>query len=486
MKPLNLDNRPCSPISSNCVVWQGPDIPCIKLCAGDTVSDVVASLATELCTILDQTNVTSYDLACLGLGNFGPVDFQALIQLLVNKICELENIPSTGSGTGTGTASEGCPDCVVSVAPCFQSSGTTMQLTAYTQLIGERICTLIDEIASITANISDLNVRVTALENTQPPSSTLPSFTLNCTIGTLIQGTSQVINVTLQEFINNVWCDFYSATGTSGSLTTAVNQICINDADLQLSTGTPFSNNPNWVHSGSYGTVADAITNIWVAMCDIYSYTSTLASTILSGVNIPTGSVMAFAGDVEPSGWKFCDGALLDRTTYAALFGVIDVNYGSTTSANFALPDLRQRIPVGLGPNTTDYNYDTLGTTGGDETVTLTPNEIPAHTHDVNDTLSLTLNGTTAADGGHNHTSAYADMAAASGSGDYRVTDSSQASPSGGGTLTNTEPDHTHDLTGATADGTLSTTTSDGSPTLAGAAHKNMQPYIIMNYIIKL
>ena len=47
MKPLNLDNKPCSPISSNCVIWQGPDIPCIKLCTGDTVSDVVAKLATD-------------------------------------------------------------------------------------------------------------------------------------------------------------------------------------------------------------------------------------------------------------------------------------------------------------------------------------------------------------------------------------------------------------------------------------------------------
>ena len=53
MKPLNLDNSPCSPISSNCVVWQGPDISCLNLCTGDTISDVVAAMATELCTILD-------------------------------------------------------------------------------------------------------------------------------------------------------------------------------------------------------------------------------------------------------------------------------------------------------------------------------------------------------------------------------------------------------------------------------------------------
>ena len=62
MKPLNLDNSPCSPTSSNCVIWQGPDLACIKLCKGDTVSDVIAKLATELCTIMDMLNVTNYDL----------------------------------------------------------------------------------------------------------------------------------------------------------------------------------------------------------------------------------------------------------------------------------------------------------------------------------------------------------------------------------------------------------------------------------------
>ena len=85
MKPLNYDNSPCSPISSNCVIWQGPDIPCIKLCAGDTISDVVFKLATELCTVLDTLNVTNYDLSCFNLVACGPNDFQALIQFLIER-----------------------------------------------------------------------------------------------------------------------------------------------------------------------------------------------------------------------------------------------------------------------------------------------------------------------------------------------------------------------------------------------------------------
>ena len=70
MKPLNLDNSPCTPTSSNCVIWQGPNIPCIKLCTGDTISDVVYKLATELCTVLDTLNITAYDLTCFNLPEF--------------------------------------------------------------------------------------------------------------------------------------------------------------------------------------------------------------------------------------------------------------------------------------------------------------------------------------------------------------------------------------------------------------------------------
>jgi hypothetical protein len=233
MKPLNLDNRPCSPISSNCVVWQGPDISCINICNGDTVSDVVAALATELCTILDQTNVSNYDLSCLGITACGPKDFQALIQLLIEKICELQGItPETRS-----TKTEGCPDCVVTVAPCFRiGNQTTMQLLDYVQMIAERVCSLIDEIANINNQITDILIRLEQIENTPVPQSEIPSFTLGCTIGSLTNGSVQFINIVLEEFINNVWCAFSNTTGTTSDLISAVNAICITLASLKTPT----------------------------------------------------------------------------------------------------------------------------------------------------------------------------------------------------------------------------------------------------------
>ena len=133
MKPINLQESGCDPISSNCVIWQGPDITCLSLCKGDSVSTVVFKLATELCELMDTFDITNYDLSCLNLVQCSPNDFQSLIQLLINKICELNNItPPSPGGTTTG-----CPDCTVAIASCFYYTNplgdtvTSMQLSDY-------------------------------------------------------------------------------------------------------------------------------------------------------------------------------------------------------------------------------------------------------------------------------------------------------------------------------------------------------------------
>jgi hypothetical protein len=281
MKPLNLDNRPCSPISSNCVIWQGPDIPCIKLCTGDTVSDVVAKLGTELCTIMDQLKVTNYDLTCLGINACPPEDFQALIQLLINKICELSGI------TPTETKSSGCPDCVVSVAPCFvEGTQTTMQLVDYVQMIANRICSILDEIGIINNQITSLDNRVTILENTPPPVFTLPEIPADCI---LPPGPNYPIDQVIDALLNDDtlgYCALLQATGTPGSIVNSVLSQCISDTTLSLASQAagdfPIETFAQyyfgtWVNNTTLTTsptVANAINNIWIAICDIYNYLS--------------------------------------------------------------------------------------------------------------------------------------------------------------------------------------------------------------------
>lgn len=95
-------------------------------------------------------------------------------------------------------------------------------------------------------------------------------------------------------------------------------------------------------------------------------------------VGAATGTISAFGGTEIPVGTLLCNGQAVSRTTYADLFGVIGTNFGSGNgSSTFNLPDLRERFAVGASSGD-GYN---LSDTGGVETVTLTTDQIPSHTH---------------------------------------------------------------------------------------------------------
>lgn len=151
--------------------------------------------------------------------------------------------------------------------------------------------------------------------------------------------------------------------------------------------------------------------------------------------NTPVGSISLFAGSTAPNGWLICDGSAVSRTTYADLFSVIGTTYGSGDgSTTFNIPDIQGKVPVGIDFN--DTAFDTLGETGGEKTHTLTVNEMPAHNHSINYVYPFT----------------------AGGLGTY-LPATNQSSPTGtsGGDIKN----------------------MGGSQ-----AHNNLQPYIVMNYII--
>ena len=82
-----------------------------------------------------------------------------------------------------------------------------------------------------------------------------------------------------------------------------------------------------------------------------------------------------FAGNFAPAGWEFCSGQLLPISEYETLFNLIGTTYGGDGESTFALPDLQGRIPLHQGSGFI------LAETGGVEEVTLTVNQIPAHTH---------------------------------------------------------------------------------------------------------
>jgi hypothetical protein len=88
-RPININKETCSPISSNCVIWQGPDIPCLNLCKGATVTEVVYELATDFCNLYEQLSPDRYNFECLNLEGCPPETFKDLFQVIINRVCEL-------------------------------------------------------------------------------------------------------------------------------------------------------------------------------------------------------------------------------------------------------------------------------------------------------------------------------------------------------------------------------------------------------------
>ena len=104
------------------------------------------------------------------------------------------------------------------------------------------------------------------------------------------------------------------------------------------------------------------------------------------------GEIRMFAGNFAPAGWQFCEGQLLPISENETLFQLIGTTYGGDGQNTFALPDLRGRLPLHFG------NGFILAESGGAEEITLTVNQIPAHSHP----LMVSTDGTTTPNPGSN------------------------------------------------------------------------------------
>jgi microcystin-dependent protein len=216
---------------------------------------------------------------------------------------------------------------------------------------------------------------------------------------------------------------------------------------------------------------------------------SVTGATGATGDGITAGAITMFAGSSAPSGYLLCDGTAVSRVTYATLFTVTSTTYGAGDGVTtFNVPDLRTRVPVGKNATGT---FATLGATGGAETVTLTSAEIPAHTHSTPALSGTFTSGAMSANADHSHANSVASTAyernagVPAGSGSLYYTRNSNANGgtqglAPGTTITNASANiaHTHDTAVSFA---ANTSGSTGS----GGAHNNLQPYIVLNYIIK-
>jgi len=110
------------------------------------------------------------------------------------------------------------------------------------------------------------------------------------------------------------------------------------------------------------------------------------------------GEVRAWACNFAPYQWAFCQGQILPISQYSALFSLLGTYYGGNGTSNFALPDLRGRVPMKYGQAPSGDVYS-LGEVAGSELITLISTTMPLHTHNVFGT-SVSGGAQNPADGG--------------------------------------------------------------------------------------
>lgn len=249
----------------------------------------------------------------------------------------------------------------------------------------------------------------------------------------------------------------------------------------------------------------------------------------LLALALPVGTIQMYTKSTAPTAttnggtWLVCDGTDISRTTYSALFAVIGETYGpGDGSTDFALPDMRSRVPVGyststVGSGDAQRTPKSIAASGGEESHTLSLAELQSHTH------PLPLNSHTHtitepnAGAGHTHTGANSGKTANASTGitspDHtheieRWHDGAGGSPthqvqinylstglvhskynSEPTSVSITDPQHAHDFTTTSATSGISVDNAVTGITATSAAgssssHENLPPYQVINYII--
>lgn len=263
----NTADQGCAPVSSNCVIWQGPSLSCINLCNGDSVSDVVYKLAVELCNLQAELDLSDLDLSCLveACQNCPEPEktLSAVLGLLIDKVCTIEELLGN-SGGGSSYL-----EPVLTLPSCLQYSNaqgqtiTNLQHSDYTLTLATKICQINTTVNNHTSIVNNHETRIGLLENAAE--TNLPTVTPNC----ILPAVPTQMNIVLDE-LENQYCQLRGVLGTNAAITTALAQQCnaLGAANKLSGPGT-MATIPGW--KTTVTTFADSFQNLWLTICDMRS-----------------------------------------------------------------------------------------------------------------------------------------------------------------------------------------------------------------------
>lgn len=314
MQPVTGNNssgvNKCKETSSKCVVWDGPDINClgITLCKGQSIEVIVYNTAKQLCDLLDMLNVSTVDLACLTppQGAQLPENIIQLSELIITKLCEVNEIVVDLQNTGTTPIYVPLRDCDEIITGCpanvtteyTDANGNTVtsllligpdgQTSPAVEYLAVLICDLLCRMSTAETEIADLRTDVDNLMNQIAgalPSVEVPACINGNTAPQPIVDPNDPTVGALPD-IATLLCDIKEelvdgnlvSTLTSYNLDPNVAANCNNTIAAATPLGVYPLMSPPPLDLGDLGaldnpqTLQEVITNLWVAVCDLRNF----------------------------------------------------------------------------------------------------------------------------------------------------------------------------------------------------------------------
>lgn len=362
MLPSKQNNTsPCTPVSSNCVIWQGPDIPCIDLCNGDTISDVVAKLATELCDLIDATCECNPDLAGLDIScitSETPDGLVATLQEIINYACAID-----GGGT---TINLKLPKCL-EFRDDTGTLVTQLPTSEWATLIGNQICDIRSAINIINQNISNLDSRIATLEACVLPCTPSQNADFTVVSSCFFPG-QEVLISTLILAIESELCIVAEQIGSPTEISTAISAQSISSRDKSLSVEGTIGQFTGWISNPR--NLADINTNQGIILSDLYAAVSDIQESLpkncdntnfvftyntidTTGNGVPDSINLNFQGTRVPDGFLDCNGSTpvtitdSDGSTKVSNINVVGL-IDSTSGVNINIEDLNRLASLNL------------------------------------------------------------------------------------------------------------------------------------------
>jgi hypothetical protein len=379
MIPTNssVTTNGCDNISSNCVIWQGPDIACIDLCTGDTVSDVVAKLATEVCTIITDgvtanPNLTGLDLTCLNIPGTTPTTLVPVLQAMVNQICANKGsgqIFTTSSSLSTERQVQN--DLPLMTLPaCLQyndPSGnpvTQLRLDEFSTLIANQVCTNLSSINVINSTLSSYGSRLDILEACVLPCSGVVAETQ--VIPTCIINVGQLTDVSvLLLALEARFCALETAVGLPSAINSAIGQsVIVGTTSTLTDTSSSYGSIVGWNNDAS--DLAQSVQNAWVVIDDMYTAIQSIQQNCCSSgceavsFQYTVTNILAASGLIEGLNFNFSSSSIPNDFTDPSGYSNLSVTDGdgNSISTEFNVATL-QNSAAGLNVLTPTLNTAT-------------------------------------------------------------------------------------------------------------------------------